>query len=243
MIDLELEDLTPPQLVIETLDELDEQERYPTWNGRSGKVSIAENCGTVIRNHQVTGYQTRCIEPGCQRPGGATREHQFHLRVSKGADGVFVGPDQEHYNALLRAGLIKGSQESLELLGRIALRMQVLGVAPESTCRNPNCGKDLRRTDGRPGFLAVCPHCASRNGLPELAVPSVTAVKKLWHRDLAGGQEAVSAREQDMLRAEEKLHRKAVAEGNQELVATNQRLAESNEKLAAAMVKIAQGGK
>jgi hypothetical protein len=191
-----LEDLSPPPRP--EYNPAPESERQDDgWTGRSSKFAIAEG-RTLVRNQEVLGYRYECQDcrrAGKSTPGHEIRDHQFHLRTSK-VNGRQVGPDADHLAALKSDGFVKGSPEAFEWAQTMQARYALLGVEPESTCRN--CRADLRAEDG--SYLLQCPSCRVKNGQPELKAESTEVVARRWARDLAGGPEAVVAREAELRR-------------------------------------------
>lgn len=193
LVEEELEDLSPPPVAEPNPGPVQVDDG---WDGRSSKFAIAPN-RTLVRNGEVLGYRYLCQD--CRHRGKEIREHQFHLRTSR-VRGRQVGPDREHLAALRADGFVNGSPEAAAYAQKLGKRMDLLGVEAEETCRNPSCGRDLRREDGT--FAPVCPNCHSRNGMPELKPPTTEQVARQLERDLAGGQEGRTAREQEQRRQE-----------------------------------------
>jgi hypothetical protein len=205
----ELEDaFTPPPRPRELV--VDEGERVDDgWNRRASKFRIAEG-RSVLRGTpdgpKVLGAGYEC--PDCRaagRPG--RRDHQFHLAASRAVKGgPMLGPEAAWYELALADGLVAGSPQAETWNQDLALRMAVLGVAPERKCRNPNCGRDLTLPDG--SFAQVCRvdqgGCGWRNGFPELRPPSTAQVARIWERDTRGGLEGALNREKELTRSEQK---------------------------------------
>jgi hypothetical protein len=179
------------------------------WNKRASKFAIAFG-RTIVRGGPggpvVLGHRDECCD--CLLRGRSERGHQFHIqcsRLTKG--GPMVGPESAHWLDLLEGGLVAGSPQATEWQSNMGLRMATLGVAPEAFCRN--CRRDLRQPDS--SFAPVCSECHIRNGMSEILPMTTSQVAKVWAHDLRGGQEAITARENELLRNDIKVFADAAA--------------------------------
>jgi hypothetical protein len=138
------------------------------------------------------------------------------------------GPEADHYRALVAGGLIRNTPQAAERIQREIEIANIRGVTPSDRCTN--CKEPIERNAA--GELSpICARCGVRNGLPELKPRTTAEVRRLWARDLAGGENAVRQRELDARRDEVGQLREAVKEGNRELVeALRQIISERNVK-------------
>jgi len=194
----------------------------PAWDGRSSKIALAY---PILRDFTVIGPGEPC--PTCKARGREDRTHQAHLKTSKDSSGVQRGPEAAHLATLQAMGFLRNSPESRQRAEDEARLAAVRGVARAANCRACK-GTIARGEDG--DFLAMCPNCGNRNGLPELAALTADGLRRILARDLVLGVEGLQEVEKQQLREEAAKLASAVEKG---LAAGLQPLAEMLRELLA----------
>jgi hypothetical protein len=199
-------DQTPDLSEVESDYEVDD-----LWDGRSSKASLAY---PVLRNHEIVGPGSPCID--CKAAGKLGRtEHQFHLRTSKDKAGEWHGPETSTLEFLRTKGYLRNTAQATERAEEQAQLDLVRGVAREAACRT--CRSPIGR-DQKGELLSECP-VGHRNGMPELRAWTTKELHRVLDRDLKGGIEGLQASEKGLRREETERLREAAGEIGRDIAA------------------------
>lgn len=160
------------------------------WNLRSSKVRLAR---PILRDFVWLGPDEKCVD--CLKRGKEDSSHSFHIRASK-VNGRWTGPEADHYRQLLDSGCLRNTAQNEKYKADVTARALLLGIEPSSRCSM--CGVAIEQNEF--GEFAPMGENHHRNGLPELREQDVEHLRKVWARDLQGGEVGARRREEEVRR-------------------------------------------